>query len=66
MTSSVTTKKRHGVTGEALDIKGIQSFSFSLKVREYTHAFLVCPLPTEAAGLLGTDFLENAGANIAL
>jgi hypothetical protein len=61
-----TTKKPHGVTGEALDIKGIQSVSFSLRGRKYTHAFLVCPLTTEAAGLLGTDFLENAGAKIDL
>jgi len=25
---------------------------------------LVCPLPTEAAGLIGTDFLERTGAEI--
>jgi hypothetical protein len=62
----VTTKKPHGVTGETLDIKGIQSDSFLLRGLEYTHAFLVCPLPTEAAGLLGTDFLENADAMIDL
>ena len=62
----VTTKKPHGVTGEVLDIMGLQSVSFSLKGREYTHAFLVCLLPSEAAGLLGTDFLEKAGAVIDL
>ena len=26
--------------------------------------FLVCPLPTAAAGLIGTDFLERTGAEI--
>jgi hypothetical protein len=61
-----TTTEPIGVTGEALDIRGILSVSFSLRGREYTHAFLVCPFPTEAAGLLGTDFLLNAGAKIDL
>jgi hypothetical protein len=52
------------VTGEVLDIKGLQSVSISMKGREYIHAFLVCSLPSEAAGLLGTDFLEKTGAVI--
>ena len=61
----VTAQKPHGVTGDLLDIKVLQSASFSLNGREYTHAFLVCSLPTEAAGLLGTDFfLEKTGAVI--
>ena len=55
----VTAQKPHGVTGDLLDIKGLQSVSFLLNGREYTHAFLVCSLPTEAAGLLGTDILEK-------
>ena len=59
----VTAQKPHGVTGDLLDI-GLQSASFSLNGREYTHAFLLCPLPTEAAGLLGTDFFEKTGAII--
>jgi hypothetical protein len=54
----------YGVTGEVLDIKGLQSVTFTLKGREFTHAFLVCALPTNAAVLLGTDFLEKAGAVI--
>ena len=28
------------------------------------HKFLVCLLPTDAVGLLGTDFLERTGANV--
>ena len=52
----VTAQKPHGVTGDLLDIKGLQTVSFSLNGREYSNAFLVCPLPTEAAGLFGTDF----------
>jgi hypothetical protein len=46
--------------------KGSTVGFFSLRRREYTHGFLLCPLPTEAAGLLGTDFLEKAGAKIDL
>ena len=37
--------------------------TFTLNGREFTHAFLMCALPTDA-GLLGTDFLEKAGAVI--
>jgi hypothetical protein len=28
------------------------------------HKFLVCTLPTEAAGLVGSDFMNGAGAKI--
>ena len=55
----VTAQKPHGVTGDHLDKKGLQSASFSLNGREYTHSFLLCSLPKEAAGLLGTDFLKK-------
>ena len=54
--------KSYGVAGEILDIKGLQSVTFKLNGREFTHAFLVGALPTDTAGLLGTDFLEKAGA----
>lgn len=56
--------KPHGVTGVALDGYGLHTVNFWLKRREYTHRFLVCSLATEAAGLLGTDFLEKLGAVI--
>ena len=56
----------YGVTGEDLDIKGLQSVTFTLNEREFTHAFLLCSLPTDAADLLGSDFLEKAGAVINL
>ena len=59
---SVTMTRPYGVTGEDLDIKGLQSVTFTLNEREFTHAFLLCSLPTDAADLLGTDFLEKAGA----
>ena len=52
------------MTGEALDVKGLQKVTFLQNRREYTHTFLVCSLPTEAAGPLGTDFLEKLGAVI--
>jgi hypothetical protein len=32
--------------------------------RRFTHPFLVCSLPTTAAGLLGTDFLSRLGAKL--
>jgi hypothetical protein len=56
--------KLYCVTGVVLDIKRLQSVNFTLNGREFTHAYLVCPLPTDEAGPLGTDFLEKAGAVI--
>ena len=52
-----------GVTGETLEVNGQQRVSFVLGECRFDHTFLVCPLPTDAAGLLGTDFLERTGAN---
>ena len=52
------------MTGEVLDIKGQQTVSFVVERREFSHTFFVCSLPTDAAGLLGTDFLNGAGARI--
>jgi len=60
----ITQTKPQGVTEEAFDVKGLEKVIFLLNRREYTHMFLVCSLPTEAAGLLGTDFLEKFGAVI--
>jgi hypothetical protein len=56
---SVTTLKPFGVTGEELDIKGRQDVSLEIDGRKFHHAFLVCPLPTEAAGVIGTDFFNH-------
>jgi hypothetical protein len=39
---------------------------FLIGGKTYKHIFLVCPLPTESDGLLGTDFLDKAGAVINL
>jgi hypothetical protein len=52
------------VTGEVLDIKGLQSVTFTLNGREFTHTFLICALPADSAGQLGSDFFEKAGAII--
>jgi len=61
---SATSIKPHGVTGEALNIKGQQHVSFVLGGRKLDHTFLVCALPTEADGLLVTDFLDRTDAEI--
>ena len=58
--------KPYGVTREVLDVKGRQSLSFELGGKEFHHSFLVCSFPTEAAGILGTDFLTECGAVIDL
>ena len=59
-----TTLRPYGVTGETLEVKGRQTVSLGLGGRKFYHTFLVCPLPTEAAGLLGTDLLEGRSAHI--
>ena len=58
----VSTLKPFGVTGETLDVKGRQTVTFALGGKEFKHTILVCQLPTDAAGLIGADFLEVAGA----
>jgi len=60
----VTTLRPYGVTGENLEVKGRQTVSLGLVGRTFYHTFLVCPITTEAAGLLGTDFLEGRSAHI--
>jgi hypothetical protein len=48
--------------GETLDVKGRQKVCFALGGRKFNYQFLVCSLPTEAAGLIGIDFLKESGA----
>jgi hypothetical protein len=52
----------YGVTGDVLDIRGQQSVSFVINGCEFNHTFLICTLPTEAAVLVGTDFMASLGA----
>ena len=51
--------KPFGVTGEDLDVRGQQQVSFTLGGQTLNHSFLVCPLPTETAGLLGVNYFEK-------
>jgi len=53
-----------GVTGEYLDFKDQELVSFTPGGRKFDHMLLVCPLHTEEAGLIGTDFLERTGDEI--
>jgi hypothetical protein len=46
----VTNMEPYGVTGDVLEIRGQQSVSFVLNGREFEHLFLVCTLPSQAAG----------------
>ena len=55
-----TTLRPYVFTGEILDMKGQQTVPVGLIGWKFGHKFLVCPLPTEAAGLLGTDILEES------
>ena len=51
---SVTFLKPFGATGEVLDVKGRQFDSLEVG-DEFHHTFLVGTLPTEAAGIIGTE-----------
>jgi hypothetical protein len=55
-----------GITGDELDIRGVQNVEFSLNNRKFGHQFYVCSLPTEAQGILGTDFLRRMKASLDL
>jgi len=58
-----TTLRPYGVTGETLEVKVRQTVSLGKVGRKFDHTFLVFPLPAEAAGLLGTDFVEGRSAH---
>jgi hypothetical protein len=49
----------YGVTGDALDVRGEQRVAVWINNVKYEHKFLVCSLPTTAAGLLGMDFFVD-------
>ena len=52
------------MTGDVLDIKGQQSVSYMLNRYEFKHTFLVCSLPTDTVGLVGTNFMASLGVFI--
>jgi hypothetical protein len=55
-----------GVSGKKLEIFGEQEIVFALNKRKFKHPFLVCKLPTKAAGILGVDFLLTYKAQLDL
>jgi hypothetical protein len=46
-----------GVTGNELEIVGVQDIEFWCNNRRYCHPFCVCSLPTNADEIIGMDFL---------
>jgi hypothetical protein len=56
----------HGVTGEVLAVEGQQTLPLVIAGSKFYHTFVISPLPTEAADLLGTDFLARNGAVVDL
>jgi hypothetical protein len=51
-----------GVTGDALQIQGEQEVKLCINGTNIHHRFKVCSLPTEAHGILGTDYLAKVNA----
>jgi hypothetical protein len=49
-----------------LEVIGQQTVSLRTGESEFRHTFLICTLPTRAAGLLGIDFLKRTQARIDL
>jgi hypothetical protein len=61
----VTKREPYGVTADVLNVKEQQSVTvLLLNGSEFTHSFLVCSLPTQTAGLLGSNLLGRIGAHI--
>jgi hypothetical protein len=46
-----------GMTSDTLAVEGEQGAEFSLESQDFSHRFYVCALPTDAYGILGSDFL---------
>lgn len=57
-----STARPSGATGGVLHIRGQQTVSFRLGKGSFERTFLVCSLPTKAAGLVGVDFMSDIRA----
>jgi hypothetical protein len=55
-----------GVTGDSLTILGEQRVPFQMGNVTFNQSFLVCKLPTSAAGILGSNFLRPRQARLDL
>ena len=53
-----------GVTGNELEIKGVQEVEFYLNNRKFSHQFCVCSLPPDADGFVGMHFLSGKEADL--
>ena len=48
-----------GVTGDELEVKGVQRIEFCCNNQKYCHQFYICSLPTDADGIIGSGFSFN-------
>ena len=53
-----------GVTGDELDTRGEQDVQFCLKNWNNRNTFCVCPLPTNADGIVGMYFLKEINTSL--
>jgi len=61
-----TTFEPFGVTGDSLDIVGVQQVLFQMGRVTFSHSFLVCKLPASADGIIGLNFLTPRQATLDL
>jgi hypothetical protein len=54
------------VTGNELEIVGVQDIELWCNNRKYCHPFCACSLPTDADGIIGMDFLAALNAKLDL
>jgi hypothetical protein len=55
-----------GVSGKHLEVQGEQTTKFLMGSVTFSHNFVVCKLPTSAAGILGINFLLPRRAKLNL
>ena len=55
-----------GVTGDELEDKGLQRIEFYCNNQKYWHQFHVCPLPSDANGIIVMDFFSVVNAKLDL
>jgi hypothetical protein len=53
-----------GVTGNDLEVAGVQKIEFWCNSKKYCHLFYVCSLPTDVDGIIGMDFLAAVNAKL--
>jgi predicted aspartyl protease len=61
-----TSQAAKGVTGNLLEIRGVQNIEFSIDKKKFCYDFVIAPLDVDYSGILGVDILRYMEARMDL